>query len=81
MKKSCPYYFDLKRFFSKQLIATDHAMQNSKDLVNTLGIIKDKCQVNLINDIDFDKKNFLIYYLNDDSNSDRNRKKNDDLEN
>lgn len=80
MKKPCPYYFDLKRFFNKQLIATNHVMQNSKDLGNTLGIIKNRCQVNPVNDIDFNKKDFLIYYLNDDSNSDRDRKKNDDLE-
>ena len=35
VKKSCPYYYDLKRLLGERLIATDHAVQNSTDPVDT----------------------------------------------
>lgn len=50
-------------------------MQNSTDPVNIFNIIKVKRQVNFVNNINSDRKDIPIFYINDDSNSDGNRKK------
>lgn len=80
MKKFCLCYFDLKCFFDKRLIAIDYILQNSINLVNTLDIRKDKYLVYPFDDIDSNRKDFLVYNIDDNSNSDGNRAKINDLE-
>ncbi len=49
VKKSCPYYYNLKRLLGELLITTDHAVQNSTDLVDTSGVMKDRRPVERVN--------------------------------
>lgn len=39
VKKSCTYYYNLKRLLGEWLIAIDHVVQNDIDLVDILGVI------------------------------------------
>lgn len=80
MKKSCLYYFDLKRFFGKRLIAIDHVIQNNTDLINISNVIRDRRPVNLVNDIDSDRRDSSVYHTNDDSTGNKNKEKDGDLE-
>lgn len=73
MKKSCLYYYNLKCLFSECLIATNHAMQNSTNLIDTLEVMKDRHLVNLVNNMNSDVKNSLVCHKDDKLDSDRNR--------
>lgn len=45
-----------------------------------MGVIRDKCLVDLVDNVDFDKKNFSIYHTDDNSNGYRNRETENNLE-
>lgn len=77
MKKSCLYYYDLKCLFSEQLIATNHAIQNSTNLIDTLEIMKDRHLVDLVNNMNFDIKNSLVRRIDDKLDDNRNRESED----
>lgn len=65
----------MKYLFDNWLITIDHEIQNNTDLINTIGVMKDKCLVNIMNNEDSNKKTSLIYCINDESDSDKNWEK------
>ncbi len=42
VKKKCPYFYKLKPFVKERLIATDEAIGNSTDPIDSLRILKDR---------------------------------------
>lgn len=42
MKKKCSYFYQLKPFVKERLTATDEAIENSTDPIDSLGILKDR---------------------------------------
>lgn len=80
MKKSCLYYFDLKLFFGKRLIAIDYGMQNSTDLIIISGIMRDKHPINPLNNLNFDKKDLLVHHTDNNLTNDGNKKKDNNTE-
>lgn len=76
MKKSCSYYFDLKRFLGKWLIATNYTLQNNRDLINTSNIMRDRRSINHVNNVDSDRGNSPVHYINNDSIDNGNKKSN-----
>lgn len=50
------------------------------DATNNLGVVKDRNVVNLVNDIDSNKKNSPIHHIDNDLNGDRNRNIDNNLE-
>lgn len=56
-------------------------MPNNIDLVNTLGVMNNRHSINLVNNIDSDKESFFVYYIDNESDDNRNRIKEDDSKN
>ncbi len=42
VKKKCPYFYELKPFIKERLTATDKAIKNSTDLIDSSGILRDR---------------------------------------
>ncbi len=80
VKKSCPYYYDLKRLLGERLIATDHAVQNSTDPVDISGVMRDWRPVDPVNNVDSDRESSLVCCTDDESDGDGNREREDDSE-
>lgn len=78
VKKSCPYYYDLKRLLGERLIATDHAVQNSTDPVDTSGVMRDRHSMDPVNDLDSDGEGSPIRRTDDESDGDGDKEEKDD---
>lgn len=62
------------------MIATDYAVQNSTNPVNTLDVMKNRRLVDFIDDIDFNTKKSPVSHTDNNSNDDGNRKIDNNLE-
>ena len=80
VKKSCPYYYELKRLLGERLIATDHAVQNSTDPVDTSGVMRDRRPVEPVDDLGSDREGSPIRRTDDESDGDGDKEGEEDAE-
>lgn len=62
------------------MIAIDHVVQNRIDLVDILGVMRDKRLVEPVNNFGLDKKGFPICYIDDNSDDNRDMEGEEDAE-
>lgn len=74
------YNFDLKCLFNEWLIVIDHAVQNITDTINISGFMRDQRPVNPMNNVDSNRRDSLVYHIDDNSTNDRNRERADNFE-
>lgn len=59
------------------MIVTNYTKQNCINSVDTLGIMGDKCLVDSMNNVNSNRKSFLVYPINDKSDGNGNKKRED----